>query len=501
MTIPSVNIIVADNGPNASISLPQEAVQVVIACSVGGTPLIPFATTLADRLKSEFVGGPLVQAGGLVCSSGGTVIALPLPIANPGTKSAVEFTGTGASVITATIDDADIGAWDDMFIRFRVVTGGTIGTAGIQFRLSLDAGRNEGPLLNLGTALTYAIPETGITLNFAAGDLDAGDIAQLSTVAPSWDSGDVTDALNALAASPFAQEGWGSMHLVGVSSSGNVSTFDTAVDGMRDSEIFTRIITSARDALVPTAWGGSGETEAAWMTSIETAFSATNAKRTVVCAGYYNMPSAYRNLAAGTPAYRRSCAWAAAVRRTGIPPQRTTWRVRDGSLRNIAVDPSVDPFDGFVYHDERTTPGLDAARFLSLRTWPKKQGYFVCKDNLMSEAGSQYTILPIGNVIDLACTIGYATAVDEIGDDLRIKPNGRLFPADALSIQNKVQGAEDTGLTNNGYVSSILVALDQSTNVQSTGNIPIAITVTPKGYVQSITETIGVSIPNAAPTA
>ena len=37
MTVPFVSIIVADNGANAAIQIPQSSVQVVLGCAVGGT--------------------------------------------------------------------------------------------------------------------------------------------------------------------------------------------------------------------------------------------------------------------------------------------------------------------------------------------------------------------------------------------------------------------------------------------------------------------------------
>jgi len=499
MSIPSVNITIADNGANTSLQLPLQNVQVVIGCAIGGTVNVPYATTLATKLQSQFTAGPLVEAGGLVCAAGGTVIAVSAPIVTHGSAKSVQFTGTGTSAITTTLD-ATNGAWDDAFVVFKVVSGGTIGVSGIQFQISYDAGRHYGPTLNLGTANTYALTNLGVTLNFAAGTLVAGDVAQFQTIAPQWNVAGIQAALAALAASAYALSGWGSMHIVGPCSASDAATINTTIDNLRTQYVFTRTFLEARDAAAPTAWGGSGETESAWMTSVETAFSATAATRIVVAAGHYNTPSAFPNTIVGTPSFRRNAAWPCAVRRIGVPPQFTTWRVRDGSLINIAVDPTKDPSDGFIYHDERVTPGLDAARFLSLRTWPLKQGFYCTKDNLMSGVGSQYTILPYGNVIDIASQIGYQTGVEVVGDILRIKPNGRLDSNDALTIQNMIQQAIDANMTNVGMISSAVVAVDQTANVQSTGDIPVAITITQKVAANSVSETIGLSIPFSAPT-
>lgn len=503
MTIPTVDIIIADNGVNTALQLPQQNVQVVLGCSSSGTLLVPYATTIASKLTTQFGYGPLVEAAGLVCSAGGVVIAQRLPIVSVGTAKAVQFTGTGSSVITTTLDGT-VGAFDDYYVEIEVINGGTIGasaTPGIQLQVSLDAGRHFGPTINLNTQSSYVIPNTGITLNFGAGTLVTGDIARFQTIAPQWDVAGVQSAIDTLAASVFAVQGWGSMHLVGPISAADAATVNTKIDGLRSRFNFTRILLSARDAAAPTAWGGSGESEAAWMTSLETAFASTDAKRIVVGGGYYNTPSAFSNVAAGAPSYRRSGTWSSAARRVQLQPNNSTWRVRDGALANIVVDPTTDPGDGFIYHDEAQTPGLDAARIMSFRTWPKKQGIFCTRDPLMSGNGSQFTLLPYGNVIDVACTIGYETGVEIVGDDLLTNPNGTLQSAEALKLQNGILAAINDNMTAVGMISSAVVSVDLNANVQSTGNIPVSITVTQRTVIGKVTETVGLSIPFAAPTA
>lgn len=497
MTIPSVQITVTDNGVNTAVLLPVQQVQAVIGCAVGGTVNVPIATTSAATLQSIFVGGPLVEAGGLVCDAGGTVIAVSAPIVTHGTAQSVQFTGTGTSVITTTLDSTN-GAWDDYYVVFSVVNGGTVGVAGITFQLSLDAGRTFGPVLALGTATTYAIQNTGITLNFTSSGatLVTGDVAKFQTTAPAWNTAGIQAALNALAASQYAIQGWGSLHIVGVSSAAAVASIESDLDTLASNDfIFTRAITEARDLAAPTAWGGSGETEVAWMNSLATSFSATSARRVLVAGGWYNMQSAYPNTPVGLPFYRRALGWAEAVRRTQIGPQRQSSRVKDGALANIFVNPAKDPSDGFVYHDERVTPGLDAARFMSARTWPRQQaGFYATNEPLMSPAGSQFTRLVLGNIIDIACDVGYATGVALIGDDLRLQSNGTLYKNDALTLQNGIQTQEDSALVNTNFASDVTVSVNQMQNVSLTSTIPVTITVQPRGYVDTVTETIGLQV-------
>src|SRR5262249_2525406 len=156
-------------------------------------------------------------------------------------------------------------------------------------------------------------------------------------------------AFNAFLQSQYAVIGIGGAHLVGVAAGSDASTIEGYLDNAAtNSFLFTRLLMSARDAHQPTAWGGAGGTEAVWMASIQTDFSAVRARRSGVGAAYWNMPSAYPNASAGTPRYRRSCTWAWAQRQVTIPPQRHAGRVNDGSLSAIVVDPTNDPSDGFI---------------------------------------------------------------------------------------------------------------------------------------------------------
>jgi hypothetical protein len=231
------------------------------------------------------------------------------------------------------------------------------------------------------------------------------------------------------------------------------------------------------------------------MAALET-FVAGDAAQPRVSAdgGWYNSPSVFANQAGGLPTYRRPLAWAHAVRRTQIGLQRRAGRVKDGPYSNIVVSPSTDPSDGFVYHDERVTPGLNAARIGCALTWPKKgQGFFQCQEPLLSAPGSQFTEVAIGNVLDVACDIGYAAGVEEVSDDLQTQTNGTLDPVALNTFQGEVQTALNEGMIQTPLVSAVTAVVSPTQNVNATGIVAMVITVRPKGYVNSISETINLS--------
>lgn len=504
--IPTVNITVVDNGASAALSVPQARVQLKIGCAIGGTVNQPYATTNPQSLQTQFTAGPLVEAGGLVCKAGNICLAISCPIVTHGTAYAVQATvpGGGTSAVTTTLD-SNFGAFDTYYVKVVVLAGGTIGAAGIIIQVSLDAGRNYGAPITLGTANTLyigsgslaspTIGSTGVQLNFGAGTLVAGDFYQFGTVQPLWNDAGVEAALTAFFASQYAVEGVGSIHIVGTCGSGDITAFQTSLQAGVAGYIFSRAIVELRDALAPTTYGGSGETEATWMAALATTTSGETAQPRI-CAngGAYNTPSPFANQTGGAPAYRRPLAWSQAVRRTQIPLQRRAGRVKDGPYSTISVNPATDPTDGFIYHDERQVPGLNAARIASAMTWPKKgQGFFQCQEPLLSAPGSQFVELAIGNVLDAACDIGYAAGVEEVSDDLTVQANGTLDPVALNTFQGDVQTALNEGMIQTPLVSAVQAVVSPTQNVLATGIIPITITVTPKAYANEISETINLS--------
>jgi hypothetical protein len=126
----------------------------------------------------------------------GCFVRLPSTVAG-----AVEWSNkdsvTGTSVITASG-----AAYKRVDLVWRVTTGGTIGTEGIFFEYSLNGGRTFFPARRLGTANSWAVPNVGITLAFAAGTLVVGDTFYARTSAPKWATADFAAARAALVALP-----------------------------------------------------------------------------------------------------------------------------------------------------------------------------------------------------------------------------------------------------------------------------------------------------------
>jgi hypothetical protein len=478
-------ITILDGGGN--VVVPGATVQLVIGCADDGPVAAVMATRNPNTLVDVFKRGPLVEAAALSCLKGGTVLAMRAASVTPGENTAVQFTGTGDSVITVTGEPVD-----DYNVQLRVIKGGTVGTIGITFRLSLDGGRNEGPVIALGQASTFPISNTGLTLHFAAGALVAGDKAKFSSTAPAWDIGAVEACVAAVEASQYGVVGWGSAHLVGTIDGAGAQTLgDDLDDNARTQFSFTRFLMSARDAATPEDWGGAGESETDWVNALALDFSEVSAKRVLVTGGHYNMPSAFPNAHAGSPRFRRPLSWAMAARRVTIPPQRHDGRVRDNALSNITIDPSKDPLDGFVYHDEFQNPGLDEARLATARSRKKKPGFFVVQPNLMSPPGSVFSILPLGNVMDVACGIVHDVGEDEINEDIGLNPNGTIVDAEARAIEATMYGQIKVQMIDTKEISSATVVVTRDNNIAVEKKVKITVTIVARGYVLTEEVTIG----------
>jgi hypothetical protein len=398
-------------------------------------------------------------------------------------------TGTGTSTIVFSG-----AAYDELYPLVTITTGGTLGTTGIQFTVSLDAGRSLNlPRISLGTDLTYTIPQTNITITFiTAKTVVAGDTSRCHSIAPAWNMAGLTAALLALQNSDYASTGWGSMHIVGIMAAADAGTTSTNLETMATALIYTRAIASARDASPPTAWGGTGETDSAWSTSVIADYATTTSKRLGVAAGYYNMRSSFPNTVAGLPLYRRPLGWAWAARVVSLPtPADHEGWVKLGGLPQITVDQVNDPLDGFVYHDEQATGavfdnlGGGPGRLTAARKRRGKPGaFFIANPLSLAASGSDYQLIPRGRVMDLASTLIQQSGADFVNGRVKLTPTGKIREGDADALETALRRAIDDGI--GPLISGRTIVVDRDQNVGSTSTIAINATIQGDGFALQI---------------
>lgn len=411
--------------------------------------------------------------------SGGT-------IANTG----LSYSGTGTSVPTQTGVP-----YDDYRFQLKVILGGTIGTGPITFQLSLDQGRTFGPTIALGTASTYTVPQSGLVIAFAAGTLVTGDMITFITTAPLWNDAGVSAAITTIQGSGY---NWGAgIYVVGVSAGADATSIEGYLDTLATAYRYSFAWVDARD------YKPADATEATWMSSIQSDYSATSCVRVIASGGWYNIPSSIVNQSVGgLPRYRRPGGWALACRSVALnAPQVLLSRVSDGALGKIIVNPSVDPQDGNIYHDERINPGLGSTnnqtgRFASMRTRiGLGTAFYNDEPWTLAPAGSDFNLLPYRQVMDVGATLTHQTLQLLINSSVRLNPNGTIVEKDARKIESIGGNAYAVGMTSVGMISSATFVLSRTDNIATTKTVNATGRFVALGYILEIDVSLGYQSP------
>jgi hypothetical protein len=229
--IGNVVITEIDGQLGSSISAATDLIAVAGCCSGGVNYRLTQYSSAAAVVAGEGYGPAVEYAAWHIEKTNKPVYFCKLPTATAGTNSAVKTADvTGTSVITLT---GTGGPRDYYRGVFEVMTGGTIGTAGIVFRYSLDGGRNYSPRIALGTATSYAIPNTNVTLNFAAGTLVAEDVAYWTSTAPAWTSSDFDAMFDRFAERTTL---FAALHVVGEFAKTDADLLETELDAYNLTE-------------------------------------------------------------------------------------------------------------------------------------------------------------------------------------------------------------------------------------------------------------------------
>lgn len=485
MSPQGVNITIQDNGLGASTPGAGNTIVVAGICSQGPVNQ-PFFSTSPKSLVGFGGYGPAPQLAALIAQQSGNPVGLVRVLQGAaGTNTAVSSGGTNTSTSAVTLTGTPL---DTFYGLVTVLTGGnTIVAGGNILAISLDAGRSTLVTVQLqATQATYAIANTGLTLNFGAGMLATGDTFSWISTEPTWTDANVASALASLIGTSIAWKDvyipGGAAALNGAGTVGATNADVQAVDGymtnLFNNRRYGRAYLQARDAM----WGGSStENEATWIASLEAAHVNDASLRAGVTAGHYNVISAIDQ-----SQYRRPLMFGAAPRDASVAIQVDLGRVSDGALAELTLPTAPD---GFIYHDESVNPGLDAARFLSAWSIITLPGLYIKNPNLMAPPGSDFSLLQHGAVIDAASLIAYTFFVQRLSSSVRVNPTtGFILQQDANTLQQGANAALANGL--GSAVSSAKCIVSLTDNILSTNTISVTIQIVPLGYLKSIDVTM-----------
>lgn len=477
-----VNFNILDNGLGLAPAGTGNTI-VVIGVSSQGTPNQPFFSTQPGPFITTFSYGPGPELAAYIAhATGNNTGFVSATTVTPGSNSAVTTTRAPGTPSTSnmTLTGTPL---DTYYGNVKVLNGGTVGTTGIVLAVSLDATRTVYVTASLLTANTYVVANTGLTLNFSAGTLNVGDVFTWTSTEPAWSDATVTSAIQSLQGMnvpPYVD-----ILIAGASANADATAFDAQMNALFLKKRFARLILHARDVL----WGGtSTESEVTWMNAISTDYSTFQSVngRTHVTAGHYNFISPISQVQ-----FRRPLLWGAGARDSQVAIQVDLGRVLDGSIPMVL--PALP--DGFVYHNENQLSGLDAARFMSMWNIQGLPGLYIMNPNSMAAPGSDFKWLQYGHVIDAACVIAYAFFSKQLSNQVRVDATkGTILPQDASALETGCNRQLATGLNISpgapGAVSSASTKVDRSTNILSTQQLNVTISIVPLAYLKTINVTL-----------
>lgn len=475
--IPNINLTTLD-GALGVLPLTAGRPMVVAGPTPSGTALQPVALARAKDVVSQFgVGGPTVEGACYAIENfGRPVVVMKTAGSTAGTVGTINVTGvSGTSVVTVSGSPTPI---DDFEVAVRIITGGTVGTAGITYQESLDDGRTWSPTKALGTANSLAVALSGVTFALAAGTLLAGDIWRLRCIAPAATASDVTAAMAALKNYGGA---WEFVYLT--------SPIDATIGAALDAGIASMAaIGRYRWWIGGTRLPNVGETNAQYQTAMALISAAYSTTHGSLWAG-----SSY--LLSGNPGraynYTRSPAMAAAAKLTSVGEHIDIGQLLapGGPVAGARI---ADLNNNPILHDELVTPGLDDLRFSVLRTDPDYPGVFFNNPRIFAANGSDFEFVQHRRVFNIALQAARAYLVTRLSKDVLVSAKtGFILESERKEIEDGLRLSLEAALMQTPKASAVGAQVSKTDNLLSTKTLTVDVRVTPLAYVKQINLTVG----------
>lgn len=168
-----------------------------------------------------------------------------------------------------------------------------------------------------------------------------------------------------------------------------------------------------------------------------------------------------------------------------LPVQRKISRVKNGSLPILAAYLS----DGDAVKEREDLGTIHGKRFIILRTFPNKSGYFFNGDFTATAATDDLNLIARVRTIDKALKIAYNTYVEEVDDDVDVNDDGTLNRSVAAYLKQKIENQVNGAMA--GEISSFTATIDTSIDINAGNDQKIYLDITPKGYLTNIRVVLG----------
>lgn len=444
----------------------------VIGVSSAGAVNTPATYGRVSALTAAFGTGPGVEAAARhIQTTGNPVVFVRTGQTTAGAYGSIVDAGVvGTSAVTA---DSTV-PLDDYEVLVRVATGGTIGVAGITYQHSLDGGRTLSPITALGTAGTITIPGSGVGFDLAAGTLLVGDTWSVRTAAPAPNGTELAAALEALRVSAVT---WGIAHIACPLDAAGFDVVETGFAALTGVGKFRAWVGNVRMPNV-------AETEAAYLSAQSTAFATKATKVGELCAGAVKVISSVSGRQ-----FRRPVSFTIASLEASASQEINIADINRGSITGASIrDINGNPDE----HDESISPGLDDARFTTLRTWEGIAGVYVTRPRLLSAQGSDFDIMPKRRVMNLARAATRAYLTRRLNQPIAVdRATGFILEEEALEIEAGGNAALAAVLSGSPKASGWSFVVSRTDNLLSTKTLNATTRVIPLAYVEFIEESIG----------
>jgi len=481
LTLPSVTITEIDGALGV---LPASAGRLTafVGCSVDGPYNMPATFARVSDLKATFNRGSLVEcAGSYITNTGRPVVVVRANAVVVGVTGPVTHNGTGTSVVTTSPTANEPS--DDYEFVLEVVTGGTIGTAGIEVRGSNDGGFTWTSIYPLGT-LTQITTIAGVTFELGPGTMVTGDTYTAIGKSPNYSGGSLSDALDGLGLSAIA---WEQLVAVGALDATTFGVIETKLAGWRQRGKYHSWLGCAR---MP----DEGESESEYLLAMNAEFGALSTTLGGITAGAVRFVSGVQ-----AKNSRRPLLFPLVCTQGNVSEEVDVADVNLGALRGTSItDANGNPTE----HNEALFPGLDDARFITARSWDGYPGVYITRPRLLSTPTSDFQIVPYRRVMNLAEGILRDYFVRRLNRPIRVDTKtGFILEADALDIEGGALAAMRAGLLAKPKASDCQFILSRYDNVLATKTLTGTARIIPLAYPEFIEIEIGFYNPAMATQA
>lgn len=465
MTIPSLRNIEVE-GQLRGVAR-ASALVCVVGVSSAGTPLQIGLDSRVTAITSRVGYGPMPELAAQLAASGARVAYCKIPgtTVDPGA-----VTQSGAGPAMTVIGDG----FDAYRVSVRVAKGGTLGEPGIKLEYALSEHTVNGqlaylPPLSIGASDSLVLPNTGLEVEFADGDLVEGEVYTFTANPPTWAIADVLLALEKIKRSRLPID---SVALAGAISPSDLLQYSNGIAALKP---FGKHIWGLGEVRMPNA----GESDAAYAEAIDTAYSAPPNKNVALAAYAARVPSAISGIM-----QRRTPLYGSIADLTPETVSENAAAIDGHAANAFLTDDLGNEVEHNALYDESLTD-----RFLVYRTWPETDGVYLTWARLMSTPGSSFQLILHRRIVNRAEQIADRYMASQAHRPLVAKADGTITESDAKRIETGMTADLRAGLA--GDVSNLLYVLDRTAVITTVpSGIEGDLYVQPFGYPDTITTRI-----------